>query len=114
MDSGNTRPMPRIKRGGPPPSDNSYAAIGKRLRLLRLAFGKTQEDMAEIIGVNYTMISRCERGGARLSADHMLKVLIEFDAPLEWLYLGWKRHLSNELRHKLDQVLSETDPSSHS
>ena len=75
MDSGNTRPMPKIKRGGPPPSDNSYAAIGKRLRLLRLAFGKTQEDMAEIIGVNYTMISRCERGGARLSADHMLKVL---------------------------------------
>jgi len=43
-----------------------------------------------------------------LSPDHLIKLLIEFDAPLEWLYLGWKRHLSVELRRKLDQV--ELDP----
>jgi transcriptional regulator with XRE-family HTH domain len=96
--------MPRIKRGGPPPSDNSYQAVGKRMKALRLAFGKTQTEIAAIVGVSTGMISNCENGGARLSADHMIKLLIEFDAPLDWLYLGWKRHLSNELRRKLDQV----------
>ena len=106
--------MPRGKRGGPPPSDNSDKAVGKRLKLLRLAFGKTQEEIATLVGVSGTMISRCEKGGTRLGVDHMLKLLVEFDAPLEWLYLGWKRHLSNDLRRKLDQVseVSDGEPSS--
>lgn len=112
MESGDPRLMPRMSRGGPPPSDNSYEAIGKRLKLLRLAFGKTQQDMGKIVNVSLGMISRCESGSARLSADHMLKILVEFDAPLEWLYLGWKRHLSPELRRKLDQVSRDIDPSS--
>ena len=106
--------MPRAKRGGPPPLDNSDAAVGKRQRDLRLAFGKTQEEIAKIVGVSGGMISRCEKGDTRLGVDHMLKLLIEFDAPLEWLYLGWKRHLSNDLRRKLDQIsdLDGGEPSS--
>ena len=100
--------MPRGKRGGTPPDERSDEAVGKRQKLLRLAFGKTQEDIAKIVGVSLSMISRCESGGTRLGVDHMLKLLVEFDAPLEWLYLGWKRHLSNDLRRKLDQV-SELD-----
>jgi transcriptional regulator with XRE-family HTH domain len=113
MKSGKSRGMPRTKRkGSQPPADNSDKAVGKRLRLLRLAFGKTQEEIGRIVGVKNTMISTCENGGGRLSADHMIKLLIEFDAPLEWLYLGWKRHLSPELRRKLDQVSGVADASS--
>lgn len=83
------------------------------MRHLRLAFGKTQEEIGKIVGVQNTMISSCENGGTRLSVDNMIKLLIEFDAPLEWLYLGWKRHLSVELRRKLDQVsLDDTGSSS--
>ena len=108
MKSGKTRGMPRIRRGDRPPTDNSYEAIGKRLRQLRRAFGKTQEDIAKIVGVTHNFISACERDRDRLSPDHLIKLLIEFDAPLEGLYLGWKRHLSPELRRKLDQV--ELDP----
>jgi len=109
VKSGKSRNMPRITRGGPPPADHSYAAIGKRLKYLRQAFGKTQEQMAKVIGVSKGMISSCENGDARLSADHMLKLLVEFDAPLEWLYLGWTRHVSVELRRKLDQVAFDKD-----
>lgn len=108
MESGNTPPMPKIKKGDPSPDETSDEAVGKRLRLLRLAFGKTQDEIAKIVGVSYSMISRCENGNSRLSVDHMIKLLIEFDAPLDWLYLGWKRHLSNELRRKLDQVSPDT------
>jgi transcriptional regulator with XRE-family HTH domain len=106
--------MPRGKRGGTPPSDRSDKAVGKRQKLLRLAFGKTQEDIAKLVGVSLSMISRCESGGTRLGVDHMLTLLIEFDVPLEYLYLGWKRHLSNDLRRKLDQVseLNDGEPSS--
>ena len=106
--------MPRVKRGGRPPLDNSDEAVGKRQKNLRLAFGKTQEDIANLVGVSVGMISRCENGSSRLGVDHMLKLLVEFDAPLEWLYLGWKRHLSNDLRRKLDQVSGVTEGSSPS
>lgn len=84
------------------------------MRLLRLAFGKTQEEIGRIVGVRDSMISTCEKGKGRLSADHMIKLLIEFDAPLEWLYLGWKRHISAELRRKLDQVEPDPDGSASS
>lgn len=57
------------------------------------------------------MITKCEKGGSRLSADHMLKILVEFDAPLEWLYLGWRRHLTNSLRDKLDKIAEIDQPS---
>jgi len=116
MKSGKTRGMPRTKRRGakPPPPDNSDEAVGIRMRQLRLAFGKTQTEIGKIVGVKNSMISTCENGGGRLSADHMIKLLIEFDAPLEWLYLGWKRHLSPELRRKLDQVSDAAGASSSS
>jgi len=104
MKSGKTRIMPKAKRGGPPPIDTSYEAIGKRLKCLRLAFGKTQQQIANIVGVTVGMISSCEHGGARLSADHMMMLVVEFDASMDWLYFGTKRHISNELRRKLDQV----------
>jgi len=104
MESGKNRRMPRVIKGGPPPYDMNDKAIGQRMRQLRLAFGKTRQEMGEIVGVSFNMISMCETGGGRLSTDHMVKLLIEFDAPLEWLYLGWKRHLSPELRSKLDRV----------
>ena len=83
------------------------AAIGRRLKLLRLAFGKTQEEMGKIVGVSTGMISMCEKGKARLSIDYTIKLLFEFGAPLEWFYLGMGRYLPNELRRKLDLVSAE-------
>jgi len=104
MTFSDTLAMPRVRRGGSPPSAKPYEAVGTRLKLLRLAFGKTQEELAKIVGVSIGMISRCESGSARLSADHMLILVAEYDVPMEWLYLGSTRWLSRELRHKLSQV----------
>ena len=104
--------MPKIKRGERPPTDNSDEAMGKRLRLLRLAFGKTQKDIGKVLGVSHNFISACEAGKERLGSDRLIKLLLEYDAPLEWLYLGWKRHLSPELRHKLDQIEEASGSSS--
>jgi len=111
VKSGKTLLMPKIRRGERPPSDNSDKAMGKRLRQLRLAFGKTQKEMGKVVGVSHNMISACEAGRENLGSDRLIKLLIEFDAPLEWLYLGWKRHLSPELRHKLDRIDQEDEPS---
>jgi len=109
MESGKTLVMPKIKKGDRRSSDNSDEAIGKRLKLLRLAFGKTQRDIAKVCGVTHNFISACEAGRDRLAPERLYKLLVEFDAPLEWLYFGWKRHLSNELRHKLDLVDQDPD-----
>jgi len=109
MKSGKKRGMPRIKRSGAqPPPEDSDKAVGKRLKYLRLAEGKTQGQMGKIIGVGIPMISMCENGEARLSADHMIKLLKEFDVPLEYLYLGWKRHLPPELKEKIERIEFDT------
>jgi len=109
MKSGKTRRMPRIKRSGAqPPPEDSDEAVGRRLRYLRLAEGKTQEQMGKIIGVGIAMISMCENGKGRLSADHMIKLLLEFDVPLEYLYLGWKRYLPSELKKRIERIEFDT------
>lgn len=109
MKSGKKRGMPRIKRSGAqPPPEDSDIAVGRRLRYLRLAEGKTQEQLGKIIGVGIAMISMCESGKGRLSADHMIKLLKEFDVPLEYLYLGWKRHLPPKLRERIERIEFDT------
>jgi transcriptional regulator with XRE-family HTH domain len=109
MKSRKTRGMPRIKRtGAQPPPEDSDKAVGKRLRYLRLAEGKTQEEIGKIVGVGVPMISMCENGKGRLSADHMIKLLKEFDVPLEYLYLGWKRHLSKALKDRIERIEFDT------
>lgn len=109
MKSGKTRGMPRIKRSGAqPPPEDSDEMVGRRLRYLRLAEGKTQEQLGRIVGVGGPMISMCEKGGARLSADHMIKLLKEFDVPLEYLYLGWKRHLPPKLKERIERIEFDT------
>jgi len=38
----------------------------------------------------------------------MIKLLKEFDVSLEYLYLGWKRYLSKELREKIERIEFDT------
>jgi transcriptional regulator with XRE-family HTH domain len=67
--------------------------IGTALREARLSRGVTQDDLAQLLRVDRTMISRYERGSRTLSAPALLSVFHYLEYSLETLDLG--KHADN-------------------
>lgn len=80
-----------------------HAAVGVRLRTLRLAFGKSQSDFAKTLGVGATAISNYEVGARAVDPYDAFKLKNVYGAPLEWLYSGDVSSLPGHLAEKLDQ-----------
>lgn len=57
--------------------------IGAAIRVARLSRGVTQDDLAKLLGVDRTMISRYERGLRTLSAPALLTIFqyLEYSLP---------------------------------
>ncbi len=64
------------------------ARIGAAIRAARLARGVTQDDLAQLLQVDRTMISRYERGLRTLSAPALLRVFHYLEYSLNTLELG--------------------------
>ncbi|HEY0733986.1 MAG TPA: helix-turn-helix transcriptional regulator [Herpetosiphonaceae bacterium] len=62
--------------------------IGAALREARLSRGVTQDDLAQLLAVDRTMISRYERGSRTLSAPALLSVFHYLEYSLGTLDLG--------------------------
>lgn len=62
--------------------------IGAALREARLSRGVTQDDLAQLLEVDRTMISRYERGSRTLSAPALLRVFDYLEYSLGTLDLG--------------------------
>lgn len=56
---------------GPDPID---VAVGARLRGLRIAIGKTQQWLADEIGVTFQQVQKYERGFNRISASRLVHI----------------------------------------
>jgi transcriptional regulator with XRE-family HTH domain len=56
-----------------------YYAIGQRIRKIRKAYGLSQEELAEKIGISVTHMSHIETGNTKLS----LPVFVDLAAALE-------------------------------
>ena len=64
------------------------ARIGMAIRAARLARGVTQDDLAKLLEVDRTMISRYERGLRTLSAPALLHIFHYLEYSLSTLDLG--------------------------
>jgi transcriptional regulator with XRE-family HTH domain len=49
-------------------------AIGKTLRSLRLAAGKSQEEVGKAVGVSFQQIQKAEKGSNRISAGRLVEL----------------------------------------
>ena len=83
-----------------------YYAIGQRIRKFRKAYGLSQEELAEKIGISTTHMSHIETGNTKLS----LPVLVNIAAVLsvqtdELLYDEPKKNIS-ALKQELVEVLA--------
>lgn len=57
----------------------------KRIGLLRKSNGKTQKEVAEILGVSQGTYGRYERGQAPLRARHLLKLSLLYDVSSDYI-----------------------------
>jgi transcriptional regulator with XRE-family HTH domain len=67
-------------------STKPIAAIGPRLRRLRLDKGMTIEALAAAAGLNKGFLSRLERGAKQPSIDTLLRLSAALDAPVSQLF----------------------------
>lgn len=64
------------------------AAIGQRIKSVRLSAGLSQPEFAEQVGVSQPTVSRVE-AGSRMPDAHLLKMIAEkFGYDPTWLLLG--------------------------
>jgi transcriptional regulator with XRE-family HTH domain len=85
-------------------SDREFRmAVGERLKRLRLAFGRSQQDVADKLDVGATAISNYEKGDRAIDPYDALKLKMAYGAPLEWLYGGDESTLPDRLVEKLNQ-----------
>jgi transcriptional regulator with XRE-family HTH domain len=94
--------------------DTSKKAIGKRMRLLRKAYGLKQDEMAAKLGITGGALSSIETGRNYPSTLTAMVAWQKFDAPLEWILAGVEGTMSDALRQRLAQSPSSSpdEPSS--
>ena len=62
--------------------------IGKRLKKLRKALGKTQAEMAELAAISKRAWSLIERGSRRIGVGAALRLCDLYGLSLDWIYRG--------------------------
>jgi transcriptional regulator with XRE-family HTH domain len=62
--------------------------VGGRIRERRIMLGRTQQQLAEMIGVTYQQAHKYERGINRVSAGRLFEIARALSAPITYFYEG--------------------------
>ena len=83
-----------------------YAAMGKRMRKLRLLLKKTQASVAKECGLSPSFYGHLERGTRKASLETLLSVSIVLDTTTDFLLKGKesKRYCSADTLDKEDMA----------
>lgn len=64
------------------------AHVGKRIRHRRWLIGKTQQQLAEQVGIKFQQIQKYETGANRVSASRLWDIAEALDAPVSFFFEG--------------------------
>lgn len=84
-------------------------AAGARIRALRRERGYTQEQLAELIGVDRGFLCKVERGQRGFSIDVLVILRGIFGVSLEYLILGIRNEPVEDSEAKLQRMLTQLD-----
>ena len=74
-------------------SENREAAeVGRRLRLLREMFDRSQEEIGEVCGVHQSNYSKIEKGKIGITPSQAMKLADFFRVDLDYIYRGHELH----------------------
>lgn len=85
--------------------------LGNRVRAIRNAKGLTQQNLADLSGLDYRYIGAIERGERNFSIDTLEKVLVALKISLfELAYLGIEQSEKESARWEaVDQFIASTE-----
>lgn len=72
---------------------NEKMTTAEKLKVLRNAFGMTQDEMAELLGMSRTSFSKYENGAAFPSLDVLRKLAKLYSVSLEYLVYDSETHV---------------------
>jgi len=70
--------------------------IGMKINQLRLALGKTRQELAQQIGVTHQQLQKYEKGVNRITASRLVNVSNSLDVPVSYFFEDTKNPLSQE------------------
>ena len=82
-------------------------AVGARLKMLRLALGKSPSEMADSLGIERTYWSRYENGRQGLSDSVAALLVVRYGASLDFLMMGRWDKLPVDLADKMRALPQE-------
>lgn len=86
---------------------NLSRIIGDRIRRLRKQKGLTQQELAEKVGMEYTMIGRVEQGVRNLTIEGILKVAEALDADANYILAQKKKKTPLTEKDKLLEEITQ-------
>ena len=63
--------------------------VGKRIRHRRWLIGKTQQQLAEQVGIKFQQIQKYETGANRVSASRLWDISDALDVQVSFFFEGW-------------------------
>ncbi len=79
-----------------------FRPIGKRIYNLRREKNITQEQLAELVNLSVTQVSKLENGKSRLSLDSLINIATVLDASTDEILFG---RIQAGANHRYDEVL---------
>jgi transcriptional regulator with XRE-family HTH domain len=79
----------------------SAIEIGRRLVALHDGLGISQAEVCRAIGINPNRYSQYVNGKRQLTLDVAARLVSEYGITLDWLFLGDRAKLPQELREKI-------------
>ncbi len=96
--------MVRPKRPPPTIFDDSDKAVGRRVRQVRKAYGLTGQQLADILDITISSVSKIENGERRLDPRHASKLLMMYEVDHTWLYCGLPSGLTKKTLERLEEA----------
>ena len=96
--------MVRPKRPPPTSMDDSDKSVGRRVRLVRKAYGVTGEQLVDKLGITISSLSKIENGERRLDPRHASKMLLLYGVDHTWLYCGLPSGLTATTLKRLEEA----------
>lgn len=96
-----------VMPGRDPVNPYAVSEIGKRLKLLREALGKTQKTMGDLSGVTDKAWQNYEKGIRRIEIDAVTRLRENLGITSEWVYYGNLSQMPDDILDKMQLRMRE-------
>ncbi|HVJ55689.1 MAG TPA: helix-turn-helix transcriptional regulator [Aliidongia sp.] len=96
-----------VQTGAEAPEINFH--IGKRLKLLRVTHGESQETLGRSLGLTFQQVQKYERGTNKLSADKLWRIAQRYGVEVEFFFEG----IEAQIPHAAAQAAPASSDAAH-